>query len=67
MEGQLLSCVNDVRGESDLGNAGALDWPALVERKRDVLRRDAWFPHCRGCDDDYRWVILAQVGVEAPR
>lgn len=66
VEGQVLSCVNDVRGESALGNAGALDWPALAARKRDVLQRDAWFSFCRGCDDDYRWVILAQGGVDEP-
>ena len=67
VEGEILSCVNDVRGEGRLGSAGDLSWSGLVERKQDVLRRDAWFPHCRGCDDDYRWVILAQGGVEAPR
>jgi hypothetical protein len=64
VEGRVHSCVNDVRGQSELGQAAPSGWPALVQQKREVIQRDAWFPHCNGCDDDYRWVILAQGGVD---
>lgn len=64
VEGDVLPCVNDVRGEDRLGHVRDLSWPSLVERKRTVIDTGAWFKACRGCDDDYRWLILTQGQVD---
>ncbi|HZH14754.1 MAG TPA: radical SAM protein [Archangium sp.] len=64
VEGALLPCVNDVRGEGQLGHVRDLTWAQLVERKRTVIREGTWFGACRTCDDDYRWVILANGQVD---
>lgn len=66
VEGDVLPCVNDVRGEGRLGHVRDLSWPTLRERKRDVISQGAWFSACEHCNDDYRWVILAQGGVDEP-
>jgi radical SAM protein with 4Fe4S-binding SPASM domain len=66
VEGELLPCVNDVRGEGRLGHVRDITWSQLVERKRAVIREGAWFKACRSCNDDYRWLILAQGQVDEP-
>lgn len=63
VEGNILSCVNDVRGAEGLGSIFELDWPALKRKKAETLETDRWFGHCRSCNDDYRWIILGQDGV----
>jgi MoaA/NifB/PqqE/SkfB family radical SAM enzyme len=65
-QGDVLSCINDVSGTSRLGNVRELAWDDVVRWKRDVIARDRWFPACRGCDDDYRWVILKNGSVDLP-
>jgi pyruvate-formate lyase-activating enzyme len=66
VEGQLLPCVNDVRGEGRLGWVRELGWNRLLECKRIVIEMGAWFEACRRCDDNYRWVILANGQVDEP-
>lgn len=67
VEGEVLPCVNDIRGQGRMGHVRELTWPALVERKRTVIKTGAWFDACHGCDDDYRWVILANGQTDVPR
>jgi sulfatase maturation enzyme AslB (radical SAM superfamily) len=66
VEGELLPCVNDVRGEGWLGHVRDITWSQLVERKRAVIREGTWFNACGTCNDDYRWLILAQGQVDEP-
>lgn len=61
--GDVLPCVNDVRGEGRLGHVGDLDWPTLQARKHAVIHEGVWFSACQRCDDDYRWVILGQGSI----
>ncbi|HEY3357450.1 MAG TPA: radical SAM protein [Polyangia bacterium] len=63
-EGGVSACSNDVRGATTLGHLATIDWPATLEWKRRVIRGGDWFEPCAACDDDYRWVILAQHGVD---
>lgn len=62
-DGLVFPCVNDVQGEGALGHVGSLTWESIQEWKRQTMRTGAWFPPCRTCDDDYRWVILDQGGI----
>jgi len=64
VQGHILSCINDIRGTTDLGHVRQLTWQGLCDKKRAVARRGEWFDICGRCDDDYRWVILAQHGVD---
>jgi MoaA/NifB/PqqE/SkfB family radical SAM enzyme len=64
VEGDVLPCVNDVRGADRLGHVRDLTWSGLLERKRTVIETGAWFEACRGCNDDYRWVILTNGQVD---
>jgi MoaA/NifB/PqqE/SkfB family radical SAM enzyme len=66
VEGELLPCVNDVRGEGRLGHVRDTPWEQLLARKRAVIRDGGWFEACRSCNDDYRWQILAQGQVDEP-
>ena len=65
-QGDVLGCANDVQGKSWLGSTGTLTWRRVLEWKRDRILKGAEFATCAGCDDDYRWAILAQGGVDAP-
>jgi sulfatase maturation enzyme AslB (radical SAM superfamily) len=67
VQGELLPCVNDVRGEGRLGHVRDHTWGRLVERKRSLIQGGSWFEACRTCDDDYRWVILANGQVNEDR
>jgi len=62
-DGDVLPCVNDVRGEGRLGNVRALDWATVLDWKRQVITSGQWFAPCGGCDDDYRWVLTGQGGL----
>lgn len=64
VEGDLLPCVNDVRGEGRLGHVADVSFEQLQRRKREVIEAGRWFAPCRGCNDDYRWVILANGAVD---
>lgn len=64
VEGDILPCVNDVRSESPLGNVASLTFEQLRARKREVIEEGRWFTPCGGCNDDYRWVILANGAVD---
>lgn len=62
-DGDVLPCVNDVRGEGSFGNVRESTWADVLAWKRQVIEAGRWFTACRGCDDDYRWVLLARGGV----
>jgi MoaA/NifB/PqqE/SkfB family radical SAM enzyme len=59
-DGDVLPCVNDVRGEGRLGNVRSLNWAHVEAWKRRVIDEGRWFAACADCDDDYRWVLIAQ-------
>jgi MoaA/NifB/PqqE/SkfB family radical SAM enzyme len=59
VEGDVMPCVNDVRGEGRFGNVRDASWAEVVAWKRGVITDGRWFGACTGCDDDYRWVLLA--------
>ncbi len=63
-DGDILPCVNDVRGEGRLGNVRQVDWEDVLAWKRGVIDEQRWFSACGACDDDYRWVLLAKGGLE---
>jgi len=63
-DGDVLPCVNDVRGAHRLGNVRLLSWSDVVTWKRGVIANAAWFGPCAGCDDDYRWVLIGQRGLD---
>lgn len=62
-DGDVFPCVNDVRGEGRAGNVRAVTWADVLAWKRAVIGNDRWFAACRSCDDDYRWVLLANAGL----
>lgn len=63
--GDVRACVNDVRGTTRLGAVEEISWSEVVAWKRERLRRGLeLFPVCARCDDDYRFVILGQDGVD---
>lgn len=64
VEGDILPCVNDVRSEGLLGNVADTTFEGLRSRKREVIEGGRWFAPCGGCNDDYRWVILANGAVD---
>lgn len=62
-DGDVLPCVNDVRGEGRLGNVRDLTWVDVLAWKREVIGGGRWFAPCAECDDDYRWILLANGGL----
>lgn len=66
-QGDILSCVNDVRGHARLGHVAASRWPDILTRKAAVIRGKQWFDACANCDDDSRWTTLSQGSVDKPR
>lgn len=62
-DGDVLPCVNDVRGDGKLGNVRDVSWADVLAWKRRTIAQHAWFDACRACDDDYRWVLLANAGL----
>ena len=66
-DGEVLPCVNDVRGEHALGNVRELTWDDVLRWKRRVIGGDDWFSACAGCDDDYRWVLIGQGSLDEPQ
>ena len=65
-DGDVLPCVNDVPGENGLGNVRELTWGEVLAWKVRVINEGRWFSMCSRCDDDYRWVLLAQGGLDEP-
>jgi MoaA/NifB/PqqE/SkfB family radical SAM enzyme len=63
-DGEVLPCVNDVRGRSGLGNVRNLRWADVERWKQRVIRDSCWFGDCAVCDDDYRWVLMGQGGLD---
>ena len=57
-DGTLLSCCNDVKGESALGSVRGHDFEALLRSKEDAIRSGSWFPACGRCDDPHRFSLL---------
>jgi MoaA/NifB/PqqE/SkfB family radical SAM enzyme len=64
VDGDIMPCVNDVRGEGKLGNVRDFTWPDVLAWKRRVINEDRWFSSCTDCDDDFRWVLLDQGGLD---
>lgn len=62
-QGDVLSCVNDVAGQSRLGNVRGLDWNDVLVWKRRTIDAGRWFPACASCNDGYRWVLLDDGGL----
>jgi MoaA/NifB/PqqE/SkfB family radical SAM enzyme len=65
-DGDVLPCVNDVRGAHALGNARELCWGDVDAWKRRVISDGTWFSTCTDCDDDYRWVLIGQGELDEP-
>ena len=65
-DGDVLPCVNDVRGDHALGNVRDLRWADIEAWKRSIIRDGAWFAPCEGCNDDYRWVLIGQGQLDEP-
>ncbi len=63
-DGVLFPCVNDVAGRYRLGRVGRTNWPDLLEIKHRIVATGAWFDTCARCDDDYRWVLIGQGGLD---
>lgn len=63
-DGDVLPCVNDVRGEGRFGNVRDRTWGDVLAWKRRVISGAQWFEACKGCDDDYRWVLLVRGGLD---
>ena len=63
-QGAILACSNDPKEQSRLGHVGATRWSDVAVWKEETIRSGAWFEPCNECDDDYRWVILANSGVD---
>ncbi len=62
-QGTILACSNDPKEQSRLGHVGSTRWAEVLAWKKETIQSDAWFVPCGECDDDYRWVILANSGV----
>jgi len=60
VHGVVTSCVNDVGCLSAIGPVDELGWEEVVAWKRTELSAGPGFPACRGCDDGYRWALLAR-------
>jgi len=65
-DGDVLPCVNDVRGDGVLGNVRALTWGEVVRWKARVIDKDECFSACSTCDDDYRWILIGQGALDEP-
>ena len=65
-DGDLLPCVNDVSATSPLGTVREDTWPQVRARKRELVAEGRFFEMCSTCDDDYRWVLLSQRGLDEP-
>ncbi|MCC6216364.1 MAG: radical SAM protein [Polyangiaceae bacterium] len=63
VDGDVLPCVNDVRGTGRLGSVRETTWRAVLAWKQQVITAGRWFAPCSACDDDYRWVVLDRGGV----
>ena len=62
-DGDILPCVNDVQRSGLLGNVRDTTWNLILAEKRRVIESNAWFEMCDHCNDDYRWVLLADGGL----
>ena len=61
-QGDVLSCVNDIAGQSRLGSVRQLLWEEVRAWKHKTIVSGEWFPACSSCDDGYRWVLLDSGG-----
>ncbi len=63
-DGNILPCVNDVAGVESFGSVYERKWSDVMKWKVQTITKDTWFSICRSCDDDYRWVIVGQNGLD---
>ena len=66
-DGRLHACSNDVAAEMDVGDVRSLGWPEVRSWKRGWIAGNGGSEPCRGCNDDYRWAILAFGSVDVPK
>lgn len=57
--GDVLSCCQDLAGKFILGNIKQNTFEDILSGKKRILDKDNWFPICNHCDDEYRYLLLA--------
>jgi MoaA/NifB/PqqE/SkfB family radical SAM enzyme len=57
--GDVLSCCQDLAGKFVLGNINHDTFEDVLKEKKRVIEQDDWFPICKHCDDEYRYLLLA--------
>lgn len=57
--GDVLSCCQDLSGKFVLGNIKRHTFTEVLEEKELVISKNNWFPICKHCDDEYRYLLLA--------
>jgi MoaA/NifB/PqqE/SkfB family radical SAM enzyme len=62
--GHVLSCSNDISRSNILGHVNNDKFKDILERKLEIIESDNWYEICQLCNDDYRYIILDQRGVE---
>lgn len=62
--GTVLSCANDISRSNVLGCVNIDDFKNILQRKLKVIENDNWYEICQLCNDDYRYIILDQRGVD---
>ncbi len=66
VDGVILPCANDAAARHPLGSVHDLPWARIIAHKTRIITHANWFEVCTRCDDDYRWVLLAQQGLDEP-
>lgn len=64
-DGKIMSCSNDVQGTSYFKTVDQTTWKEVVEWKKKILTEGLNFKPCYQCNDDYRWIILDNLSVDA--
>ena len=57
--GDILSCCQDLAGQFVLGNIKQHTFTEVLKAKELAINKDHWFPICKHCDDEYRYLLLA--------
>jgi sulfatase maturation enzyme AslB (radical SAM superfamily) len=56
--GDVLSCCQDLAGKFVLGNINLNTFEEVLKEKKRIIDQDDWFPICKRCDDEYRYLLL---------